>query len=178
MPAPRPRGVTKRGGWAVHALVLCGCHQAISLGDDLRSSGPTDTSAASTMDAMTSSVADASTSEASVSDTSGASSGSTGADVASSTDSTAQTTSGSTEATSDTTGGFCSIDPRDSECLNCAKTLCCPEAQSCNADPGCDCLLDCVSEEMPSTCAQTCEPNASAANLASCIGMACPMACN
>jgi hypothetical protein len=171
-----------RGLGIAIVISLCGCHQTISLGGDLQQAQrETTTSAATTT---------------SLSDEGGSTSWET-EDPVWETDDPPWESGGSTDSTSfgfesstetlgtegmgsdgETTGGLCTIDARDTECLSCVKTFCCPEAQSCNTDPDCACLLDCVAGPMPSGCTQGCEPNASASLLATCIAMSCPAACN
>jgi hypothetical protein len=158
---------------AVAALAICGCHQTISLGDDLRSTVAAETSTGGIADAETST----GSSDGDGTSTASETSGSMGGGGESSTNPTTDGT-GTTGSAAETTGGVCSPDPRDGECLSCVKTACCPETQSCNADPECDCMLECVTTPMPSSCAQTCEPNAAAAELATCIAMSCPADCN
>lgn len=168
------RRAVGRPGWLTLVLMTPGCHQTISLGDDLRSSGGSTEVNASTTEPSTSTPA---TSESEGAD---GSSGETGEATDSLSGAGGGSSDSTTESTSGTTGGgACEPEPRDNECLNCAKGFCCFETQSCSSDPDCACLLDCVRENAePSTCMARCEPNTQSSELATCLAMSCPGVCS
>ena len=43
-------------------------------------------------------------------------------------------------------GGVCDADPQGDPCNECVKASCCAELETCDADPDCACVLDCLAE--------------------------------
>jgi len=63
-------------------------------------------------------------------------------------DTTTTTTGDTTTTTGDTTttggGGVCDPAPEDDACEACGKDGCCPEAEACDGNEGCECWLECA----------------------------------
>ena len=80
------------------------------------------------------------------------------------------------DATTDEPVAMCPPDPGDDACFSCARDHCCPQVQACEADPVCNCTIDCIAQGGdPGVCNEDCGGmNKATVNLLGCSYVQCP----
>ena len=80
------------------------------------------------------------------------------------------------DATTDMPPPVCPPDPGDDACFMCARQWCCPQVQTCEADPVCSCSIDCIAEGGdPGMCNDDCGgANEATVALLGCTYVQCP----
>ena len=73
--------------------------------------------------------------------------------------------------------GQCTIDGSEDACLTCTKFLCCDRLSACDSEFGCNCMVQCLSQSEPVTCAMTCSPGAAYFMLLQCQVTSCAAVC-
>lgn len=74
-------------------------------------------------------------------------------------------------------GGLCQIDGSESPCQTCLEFLCCGQLENCSVESGCNCMVDCLLESDPVTCAMTCTPGPAYFQLLQCQMISCGAVC-
>lgn len=105
-------------------------------------------------------------------------------DTSSDTGGTAETgTAGGESETSsgngdgDEPGGLCTIDGSEDPCRVCVEYLCCDRLEGCDLESGCNCMVECLFESDPVTCAMTCTPGPAYFQLLQCQATNCAAVC-
>jgi hypothetical protein len=88
-----------------------------------------------------------------------------------------ETSSGDGDGDGDLDEGVCAIDGSEDPCRICLEHLCCDQLESCDAELGCFCMLDCLAQFDPVTCAMTCTPALAYFQLLQCQAMGCAAVC-
>ena len=74
-------------------------------------------------------------------------------------------------------GRLCRIDGSEDPCETCLEFLCCEQLENCDVESGCNCMVDCLIESDPVTCAMTCTPGAAYFQLLQCQMTSCTAVC-
>ena len=73
--------------------------------------------------------------------------------------------------------GVCAIDGSEDPCRICLEHLCCDQLENCDVELGCFCMLDCLAQSEPVTCAMTCTPGLAYFLLLQCQALSCGAVC-
>jgi hypothetical protein len=73
--------------------------------------------------------------------------------------------------------GLCRIDGSEDPCQICLEFLCCEQLENCDVESGCNCMVACLLESDPVTCAMTCTPGLAYFQLLQCQAMSCEAVC-
>jgi hypothetical protein len=77
----------------------------------------------------------------------------------------------------DTGAGICMIDGSETACQICLEHLCCEQLENCDVEMGCFCMLECLAQSDPVTCAMTCTPDLAYFQLIQCRATSCAAVC-
>jgi hypothetical protein len=73
--------------------------------------------------------------------------------------------------------GLCDIDGSEDPCQVCLEFLCCEFLGNCDAESGCNCMVECLIGADPVTCAMTCAPGPAYFQLLQCQTTNCGAVC-